>query len=174
MKKTKMIYVIWFMIICGLMVGCRPFNDIIEDLENSSSAEGSKMGLEIIRCINEKDSDGLKEMFCEHIKSSNDIDCEIENMFDVMDKPIINHDPILIGGEKITHDGEIKKDFIAAGVSNVCLDGDNAVYYISFNALTVADSNDLVGVSYIGLYDSNVTEDNGGYKLICSVGSPIR
>lgn len=174
MKKIKMIFVMLFMIISGLMVGCGPINDIIEDLENSSSATGGKMGLEIIRCINEKDSEGLKGMFCGRIKNFSNIDAEIENLFDVIDKPIISHDPILVGGEKITHDGKIEKDFIAAGMRNVCLDGDDGVYYISFNALRVAESEDRVGISYIGVYDSEVVEKNGGYKLICSVGDCIR
>ena len=94
MKKIKIIFVMLFMIISGLMVGCGPINDIIEDLENSSSATGGKMGLKIIRCINEKDSEGLKDMFCGRIKNFSNIDAEIENLFDVIDKPIISHDPI--------------------------------------------------------------------------------
>jgi len=174
MKKVKMICAMFFAVICGLMVGCGPIKDIIEDLENSSSATGGKMGLEIIRCINEKDSEGLKDMFCGRIKNFSNIDAEIENLFDVIDKPIISHDPILVGGEKITHDGKIEKDFIAAGMRNVCLDCDDGVYYISFNALRVAESEDRVGVSYVGVYDSEVVKKNGGNKLICSVGDCIR
>ena len=57
-----MICAIFLAAICGLMVGCRPINDIKEELENSSSAVGGKIGLEILRCFNERDSESLKEM----------------------------------------------------------------------------------------------------------------
>lgn len=69
-------------------------------MENSQSAVGSKNGLEIIRCLNEHDSEALKGLFCERIKRTHDLDSEIENAFGVFDTPITKFDPIGVGGEK--------------------------------------------------------------------------
>lgn len=151
-------------IISYLFSGCgRFFSDLDEYLESSRSKIGGDMGLEILRCFSEKDTEGLKKMFCGYIKNTHDLDSEIEKAFTVINKPIISHKPIQIGGEEYLDDGVITKSRISTTIDDVTI-SDKEKYDIFFAAYLVTNKGDnLIGVSVIDIYDDN-------NKLICSIG----
>lgn len=151
-------------IITLLWGGYRLASHIAEGLENSQSAVGGRMGLEILRCFSERDSEGFKELFCDLIKNTHDLDSEIEEAFAVIDKPIISHRPIQIGGEEYRRKGVIIKSRISTNIYDVTI-SEEEKYDIFFAAYLVTDKGDnLIGLSVIDIYDDN-------NNLICSIGT---
>lgn len=160
MKKIKMIFVILFMIISGLMVGCRPINDIKEELENSSSAVGGKVGLEILRCFNEYDSESLKEMYSTFIKNTHDLDSEIEEAFTVIDGEIVSYDNFIIGGEKNRLEGETVYSDISCTIPVKTSNDENfdiCIFYIS-----VCKNENKIGLKMVSIFKED--------ELICTIG----
>ncbi|MDE7293505.1 MAG: DUF5104 domain-containing protein [Oscillospiraceae bacterium] len=153
-------------IVALLWGGYRFARHIDEKLENSQSAVGGRMGLEILHCFNEKDSEGLKEMFCDLIKNTHDLDSEIEEAFAVIDKPIISYRPFQIGGEEYRREGVITKSWISADIQNVKISEEER-YDVVFSANLVTGKGDVfIGVDRIAIYDDN---DN----LICTIGANV-
>ena len=151
-------------LLVGTFSGCRLIDDIADDLENSQSAVGGKNGLEIIRCLNEHDSEALKELFCELMKRTHDLDSEIENAFGVFDTPITKFDPILVGGEKKNRDGVIIYNYASSSIHNV-VSGEKT-YTIFLSTYIVNENKNLVGVTCIDIY-------NADDELICSIGEQV-
>lgn len=86
MKKILVLNLIFLLV---MLTGCN-FNNSDEtdelDLHTSERKEESEYCREIldevIRCLDEDDSEALKEMFSEHCKSKCDLDSDIEEAFD--------------------------------------------------------------------------------------------
>ena len=153
-------------IVALLWGGYRFAKHIDEELENRQSAVGGRMGREILQCFNEKDSEGLKELFCDYIKNTHDLDSEIEEAFAVIDKPIISYRPFQIGGEEYRREGVITKSWISSNIHNVTI-SEKEQYDVLFIANLVTGRGDVfIGVEKIAIYDDN---DN----LICSIGEEI-
>lgn len=172
MKKVIKGFVAVTLLISGLLIisflfsGCGHFlSELDERLENSQSAVGGKMGVEILRCFSEKDSEGLKEMFCSRIKNTHDLDSEIEEAFAVIDKPIISHEPFSIGGEESVRDGDVTESYIYSTIHDVVV-SEGKKYDVFFSAYLVKNKEDMIGVTRIKIYDDN-------HNLICIIGESI-
>ena len=160
MKKIKKICAIFLAAICGLMVGCRPINDIKEELENSSSAVGGKVGLEILRCFNEYDSESLKEMYSTFIKNTHDLDSEIEEAFTVIDGEIVSYDNFIIGGEKNRLEGEPVYSDVSCTIPVKTSNDENfdiCIFYIA-----VCKNENKIGLKMVSIFKED--------ELICTIG----
>jgi len=167
MRCRFILIVIVLIMISGLFCGCQRFvSDMKDSLENSQSGVGGEMGLEIIRCLSDKESEALKDMFCLRIKNSHDLDEEIKYAFSIIDSSIISHDTFQIGGQESWREGDKVRSYIGSTIDNVTLSNDEK-YSIFFSAYIVNNKhNDLIGVTCIDIY-------NNDHELICSVGEQI-
>lgn len=83
MKKYFMIMICFVLFV---FTGC-------EDLDkHNPNANNEKIGTEIIRCFKEKDTEGLKSMFCSKISNSHDLDSEISAAMDFMEGEIESYE----------------------------------------------------------------------------------
>lgn len=160
MKKIKMICAMFLAVICGLMVGC---GAIIEDLEDSSSAVGGKIGFEILRCFNEHDSETLKDMFCPYVQRTHDLDSEIAEAFEIIDNEIISYGNFISGGETLYEEGNIiYKDITCRMPIKMT---NNEKYNICFFYMETNKNENLVGIKRISIYNEEPD------TLLCIVGS---
>ena len=68
---------------CGLIRGVK--NQIDNFAENNEPSRIYEMSSEIMRCIDEKDKEGMKQLFCEKIRESEDFDQQIDSIFEFID-----------------------------------------------------------------------------------------
>ena len=95
MKKYKKISIIVLCVCLLLGTGC-----INED------TEGNKIGDEILRCLNEDDTEGLKVMFCAEIQISKDLDNQIQDGMDFFEGEVTDSNEANVDGGESVRDGE--------------------------------------------------------------------
>lgn len=110
---------------------------------------------EIIRCFEEKDSDGLKSVFCEEIQNMHSLDEEIRSAFDYIDGDIIDYNIEQGSDGKSVDDGKITKREFNIQIRNIKTTTQNE-YLISFAYMSLnADNPEKIGISKlsVGTYD---------------------
>lgn len=170
MKKVIKVTAIVIAIIIELSVilflfkGCGRFiSEIDEGLENSQSAVGSRVGLEILRCFDKKDTDSLKELFCFYIENTHDLDSEIKEAFTAVDD-IAAYQHFSIGGEEHVRKGKVVYSNLSSTIP-VKTSSDEK-FDICFVYMQECKNENRIGLERIAIYD----DDN---NLICTIGENI-
>lgn len=138
------------------------------DIFINSDSVGEQKCQELLQYFSDKNIKGLKSMFCEEVKSSQDLDAQIQTAMKFFQGKIISHDSLVGingGGQAIDHGKTTRLD-ISPYISNIVTNA-NKKYDISFYSRIIwtADKN-KEGVSYIKLMSSD------GQK--CQIGKYIK
>lgn len=118
----------------------------------------------IIICIQNKDSERLKSLFCEEIKNRDSIDSEIEKLFNFIDGEIISYDePYVSGHSKSTTPEGIEMLGVGGNIYNIKTDtGKNYVLYFYSYHINKEDE-DSVGVTIVTIFDEDTYDPEEGY-----------
>lgn len=140
-----------------IMAGCS-----VSDLEKKAEAldtlvylyttpSGVETAKEVLRCFNEKDSDGLKSLFCKAI-SPESLDKQIEKAFNCFKGNYVSHLSISASSSKSVREGKIVKYHTSPFIWKIKTD-ENTAYDIIIYMYRVNDKNpDYIGISMISLY----------------------
>lgn len=112
---------------------------------------------EIIRCFNEKDSDGLKNMFCETVKKSKNLDKQIADAFDIIDGKIVSYDYLIGSESKSVDKGKITKLEVYPIIRPLVL-SNGKEYELYFYSFLIHEKENNVGISEIVICDSDGNE----------------
>ena len=118
----------------------------------------------IINCVKNKDINSLKEILCEKLKSEDNIDTQIQELFDFIDGNIISHDEPIgrVGGGETTPKGTILQKTYGK-IQNIVTDTEKH-YSIQFSACVINKGNeDYIGVSSITILDKDKYDPETGY-----------
>jgi len=151
-------------IIIGQLIILLLFTSCSSPANKSSSITAKEQCDEIVRCLNEKDSEALESMFCNTVTSSEstDIEQQIESAFILLaDEKIVSYE-IITGSESTsTDDGEITKLEIYPIIRPAVLSNDDE-YEIYFYSYIINKKNvNNEGISEITICDKNDNE----YKM---------
>lgn len=113
-----------------------------------------ELGAEIVRCLDEKDAEGLKALFCANeLESNTEIDSQIENAFSMYEgksQSFYVTDKSWEGGRR---DGVYIDKYFTPRIREIITDA-GKTYYIKCLLYTVCDYDiGKIGISAIGLYD---------------------
>ncbi len=150
MRKI-MKYLTLFLTIC-LISGCN-------FLKSSLTIYVENISDTIVKCFDEKDIDTLKSLFCDSIKSKNNLDEQIEVAFEKYDGHSISYKVTDKGWkqESIEKGKCVKRNFTPE-IENIVTDANNQ-YSIGFNVYQINERNpSREGVTIIVLSDSNGNE----------------
>jgi hypothetical protein len=127
------------------------------------------LSAEIIRCFNEKDSEGLKSLFCTNTQNYYNMDSEILNTFNCYNGVSESYSVKYASRAGDAYkDGKMYDEHFRPKITNIVTDTGN-IYSIEFTAYSVHDYDPgWVGIGVIVLYDSeeNVIAVIGGYDWI--------
>ncbi len=131
----------------------------------NETTEGKKIGDEVLRCLNEDDTEGLKDIFCAETQTSTDLDAQIEAGMDFFDGKVTkSYTPLVDGGESVTN-GETDKQDYTIDYLNIKTDTGKTYEVICSGYFICKDNPDVIGVSEIDIYD----EDGN----LCKIGECI-
>ena len=119
----------------------------------------------IINCVKNKDLDSLKEILCEKLKSKDDIEVEIQELFDFIDGNIISYDEPIgrVRGGKTTPEETILKK--AGGHIESIVTDTGRHYLIQFSSCIINKGNeDYIGVYSITILDKDKYDSETGYS----------
>ena len=154
MKSYKKILIIVLCVCLLLGTGC-----INED------TEGNKIGDEIIRCLNEDDTQGLKDVFCAESQISKDLDDQIQAGMDFFDGKVAQSNAANVDGGESVRDGETIKQDYRIHYNELKTDTGKTYEVICQGFFICEEDTDVVGVSEIDIYD----EDGN----VCKIGECI-
>lgn len=154
MKKYKRISIIVLGACLLLGTGC-----INEDVE------GNKIGDEIIRCLNEDDTEGLKDVFCAETQTSKDLEDQIQDGMDFFDGKVESHFDAGVDGGHVVQDGETVEQDYSIRYDNLKLDNGKIYTIIAVGYFICEEDLDVVGVSEIDIYDKDGN--------VCKIGECI-
>lgn len=122
---------------------------------------GSELCSEVVCCLNERDTKGLKELLCEKVRESDNIDEQIEAVFDLMgEETIISTDNDLTSDQKSIRNHKIVSHKQAWIIKPVKLsNGDEYTIRIYDYVVCDADS------KKVGVYEITVIYDSIEYCI---------
>jgi len=150
MGKTT-ILVILLIFLCSL-IGCM----FVKDKTKSESYDKS---VEILRCFDEKDVEGLKKLFCQYTRKDLDIDAEIKKAFDFYKGKSVSFKFAYNGGIAGSwRDGKAIDEHIEPEIQDISTELGNIyrIYYHEY--LTYEKDEKCVGVTYMIIFDENTDE----------------
>ena len=144
-----------------LLSGCSELKLKMDQIENYESSEsmGERYAYEILDYLEAGDKEGLKSMFCEAVRDTDDFDEEIDELFEIWgDYTIEDRETLNIrsGGRESAWDyGEWTRDTILINVKDLQIEE------IDFMGICVclADADEEnIGVQRITLWDDSENE----------------
>lgn len=149
-----------------LLSGCSEIKLKMDQIENYESSEsmGERYAYEILDYLEAGDKEGLKSMFCEAVRDTDDFDEEIDELFEIWGDYTIEDRETLdlsIGGRNRAWDyGEWTRDILGVHVSNL---NNGGVTEFTFNViLAYSEDESIIGMNCIRLW--------GNDELILLVG----
>ena len=145
MKKCVLVVLILFLIIS--VSGCVPSGYVSEDLESYKQAR------EILRCLDEEDVEGLKNLFCEKVASTHDLDKEIAEAMEFYQGKHESYSNILEGGGSSIRDGEYLDYHLGYWITDIETDKKKVYDIDTHSYLIYKEDTDFVGITYITIID---------------------
>lgn len=150
MKKIFLIALIIFLILT--LTSC---NLNISDKTKQISNDKSK---EIIRCFDEKDIDGLKNMFCNEIINSHDLDTEIQRAFNMYSGTSVSYN-LFYGGNAGTWDhGTCVDEHITPQIRDLKTSNDKMYRIVRHEYLIYKENENCIGITYMRIFDESTDE----------------
>jgi len=110
----------------------------------------------VMEYIKNEDIDGLKNMFCNKVSSSHDLDKEISDAISFMQSKILSYDPPkgTVGSKEIKSGETIKMKFYCTA-ENIKTDKDST-YSLTFTSYAVCEEDpSKVGITYLRIIKEN-------------------
>ncbi len=117
--------------------------------------EGKSLALEVLRCLDEEDTESLKSLFCEEVQSTHNLDEEIKEAMEYYDGKTVEYRNIQIGGGDSVRDGKIVKLDIVPVVRNVETDAQKKYNIAIHSYLIYEEKPSCVGITYINIIDKD-------------------
>lgn len=156
MKKfMKVMTLILLSTIVLLLSSCKA----IEKKLAPYAGTAEKMRNSVMDGFTNKNTELLKELFCDKVKDTHDLDEEIQATFEFIKGNIISYDLSMYGpsGEEV-RDGKVVLKDRSINVDKVITDLDNE-YKIAFNYYLVNEEHkDMIGITFITITDKKSTE----------------
>lgn len=154
MKRTCLIIVFVFMLI---LTGCAEHYNTKKISEDKSK--------KILNYLQDEDSEGLKKMFCQKVKNTEDLDSQIEDAFDFFDGKVISHDNILSNESQTVKKGEVTYLYISPRIENIKTDSTKTYnIYVCYYVVNI-NNKDLEGLSKIIIEDNSYCSVTIGYDV---------
>lgn len=111
---------------------------------------------EIIRCLEEKDSDTLKSMFCKKLLNNyENIDEDIEQAMNFFQGNITSYGNVLYGDDDSFINGECVKFIASPSIDSITTDTGKEYTVIYNEHIIDAENPEKIGISYIEIIDEN-------------------
>ncbi|MCI8669571.1 MAG: DUF5104 domain-containing protein [Lachnospiraceae bacterium] len=151
MKKYLLVVLVCLICICN--IGCAVVEALDNRKENLKHAE--KVSKELIRCINEKDVDGIEQLFNRYSQNEENLRSDIEDFLVHIDGEIVDY--IITWGETSVSidDGKLTEQKTETEIENIITDTGKR-YYIRFREYMICtEDRDKEGILLLLLYDEN-------------------
>ena len=150
----KWLFVILACLLGVSSAGCTVSQVLENKADNQKHAE--EVSKKLIRYINEKDVDGIEQLFNQYSRNEDKLRKDIEDFFDYIDGEIVDYD-INFRGEvgSWIEDGKWLEQEIQTNLENIITDT-GTKYYIDFGEYTIyTEDKDKEGMVYLRLCDED-------------------
>lgn len=137
------------------------YNEVGKGRWISDDLEGEECGLKVIDCFINKDSETLKNLFCNYVKNTHDLDSEIEEAFGAIKEEIVSYDKFRIGSVDSFEEGVRVYADISCTIP-VKTSDDEEFEICIFSYIENSERPNLVGLKMVSIYSDDT--------LICTVG----
>jgi Domain of unknown function (DUF5104) len=149
MKKTVLVFL---MILLALLVpACKPGYI-------NQSTESHDQAVEILRCLDEEDAEGLKNMFCERIATTHDLEEEINSAFEFYQGKSTTFPDLSVGGGYWTVDGEYVDNHLEYSMRDIITGEDEQYDIYTHSYLIYKDDPTCVGITYLKIINTETDE----------------
>ncbi len=150
----KWLFVILACLLGVSSAGCAVSQVLENKADNQKHAE--EVSKKLIRYINEKDVDGIEQLFNQYSRNEDKLRKDIEDFFDYIDGEIVDYN-INFRGEvgSWIEDGKWLEQEIQTNLENIITDT-GTKYYIDFGEYTIyTEDKDKEGMVYLRLCDED-------------------
>ena len=142
--------------------GCAVSQVLENKADNQKHAE--EVSKELIRCINERDLDGIEQMFNQYSRNEKKLRKDIEDFLDYIDGEIEDYDFNYRGEiSSSIRDGKWTRQETQTKLENIITDTGKKYYQITFSEYVIStEKKDKEGISILTLHDEN-------NKLLCRI-----
>ena len=142
--------------------GCAVSQVLENKADNQKHAE--EVSKELIRCINERDLDGIEQMFNQYSRNEKKLRKDIEDFLDYIDGEIEDYDFNYRGEiSSSIRDGKWTRQETQTKLENIITDTGKKYYQITFSEYVICTGEkDKEGISILTLHDEN-------NKLLCRI-----
>ena len=147
-----------------VLTGCSVTNKTDEKKEEYQSPKeyATEQSEYIMECIVNKDKQGLKSVFSEHISETHDLDKEIDEFFEFIDGEIVSYDePEGYEGGYTMEYGKYKEKELYGEIDNIKTDK-GKTYSIGYQSYYIYISNESrEGINVISIIDEDTWTKHG-------------
>lgn len=134
-------------IMLALVTGCHPEFVNADNPLGTKSMAGRQKAEQILGYIKDKNSDALKDMFCQELKESDDFDKLLDRAMNFIDGEIISYDKI-VGGDGGSGSNW---DSLAPSIDNIKTDA-GKTYSINISIYFEHENPEKLGIHYLDIW----------------------
>lgn len=166
MKIIKLIFPVLF---CIMLSSCGMISSVMEESEEYDPADifandypfAEETALKVVDCLNESDEEGLKALLSESVLSQEDVDAQIDELFDFYKGKSISHNDVRRNEASTeSRDGRYVFKILEIDVHQILTD-ENETYNLEFYYGVVDDKNP----SNIGILKLWFRDEEGRFAL---------
>ncbi len=150
-------------LICCIIIIVSGCGDVKKE-EKTSLQLAKQQGEMIVRYIDNKDKNGLKEMFCKKLKKNSNLENDISEMLEFIQGEIVSYDEPMGGRSSWKSDEKgLTEEIIEGEIENIETDAGKQ-YQIIFGYYNVNKGDkEKLGIFEISIFDISVYNKNNGY-----------
>ena len=163
MKKCLKIFLILLITLCFSSCQISQYEVQGLTIKDKTKSACYDKSVEILRCFDEKDAEGLKSLFCQYSQDNPNISKEIEDAFDFYKGKSVSFKFAYNGGVAGSwRDGKAVDEHVTPEMENITTDLGNIYRILYSEYLTYKEDEKRVGITFILLYDE---ENDGMIKI---------
>jgi len=163
MKKSLKIFLIILVTLCFSSCQISQYEVQGLSIKDKTKSACYDKSVEILRCFDEKDAEGLKSLFCRHSQENPNIYKEIEGAFDFYKGKSVSFEFKYRGGVAGSwRDGKAVDEHVNPKIENIITDEEKIFHIVYEDYLIYSADKKNVGITFMLLYD----EENGGMVQI--------
>ena len=120
----------------------------------NQTTESRNQAVEILRCLDEEDVEGLKSLFCERVASTHDLDKEIAEAMEFYQGKSTSFPDLSIGGGYSMKDGEYDENYLSYSMRDVVTDAKMQYNIYADTYLIYKEDPTCVGMTYLKIIDA--------------------
>ena len=117
-------------------------------------SEGEECGLKVIDCFMNKDSETLKDLFCNYVKNTHDLDSEIDEAFGVIKEDIVSCGKFRIGSSDSFDEG-VRVYADTSCTVPIKTSDDEEFEICIFSCIENIEKPNLVGLKMVSIYSDD-------------------